>query len=94
MLAGRCYLVWVRRDSGRCSKLTGSAPVRDGAQSRACASRLLRSRVPTSACAIPASGVELAPTVTVQHITCVRRERFVPAERMDGLSFIVVRLPS
>jgi hypothetical protein len=50
--------------------------------------------VPTSACAIPASGVELAPTVTVQHITCVRRERFVPAERMDGLSMIVVRLPS
>ena len=36
--SGRCYLVWVRRGSGRCSKLTGSAPVRDGSKQGVCIS--------------------------------------------------------
>lgn len=43
--SGRCYLVWVRRDSGRCSKLTGSAPVRDGSRF-ACARVCLLARAP------------------------------------------------
>lgn len=36
--SGRCYLIRVRRDSGRCSKRTGSAPVRDGSKQGVCIS--------------------------------------------------------